>query len=711
MMIFTEEQKDGFFEAVESMKKYRRAELIDEKGRSLLEELYTDLLPDELILKKALLNNTTFFIGRKGTGKSTIFLRLEQELRKKDNYISCYLDVKTIYEQSQPSTIPIDHISDIIPHKIIQKYLIERAFIQDTLISIQVELDKKYNSLVNKVGNAFWTTKPKAVKIKLDELQERINNNEILKNIEIPLLKQVASKYKNKIEKNTENSNIVAGLEVSAGLDATGIKGSLKTDSGTTWKESEKDINEIENDFSSVLLQVFQIKTIISEIKSILSVLKIDHLFILLDDFSEIDDHALNRFVDVLLAPLNNWSEEFIKFKIAAYPGRVFYGKIDPGKTDIVYLDFYNLYSGFDRDKMEINATDFSKRLVESRIKYFTNSNLDDFFDTESQSKEEYYSLFFNVSMNVPRILGYILSYCYLSKTINNKRINKTDIESAAQRYYDENIRSFFSTTTHSLLSINEKVSILQLEELLNKISEKLSAIRKRIQTKELKADSYVSSIPYASHFYFDSELEDFLKTLELNFFVSKYNDLSDRDGVSSSVYCINYGLAQKLNIPWGKPSGNQFRKYFIQRPFDFNSLIINFLNESKRIQCTNPECKQEFSVNQLSYLEFSKFRCNLCSSHVEIQSISSSIIEKIESIDRTKFLPTPELKIIQELLKSEVPMYAREIAQEIDYSGQLIGWRGKRLDEDHELVKRSREKYYQPWKYELTNKGKVFFD
>ena len=52
-MSFSDEQKNGFFEAVESMKKYRRADLIDEKGRSLLEKLYTDLLPNELVLKKA----------------------------------------------------------------------------------------------------------------------------------------------------------------------------------------------------------------------------------------------------------------------------------------------------------------------------------------------------------------------------------------------------------------------------------------------------------------------------------------------------------------------------------------------------------------------------------------------------------------------------------------------------------------------------------
>ena len=50
--------KNGFFEAVESLKKYRRAELIDEKGRNLLEKLYTDLLPNDHILKKCLLPNT-----------------------------------------------------------------------------------------------------------------------------------------------------------------------------------------------------------------------------------------------------------------------------------------------------------------------------------------------------------------------------------------------------------------------------------------------------------------------------------------------------------------------------------------------------------------------------------------------------------------------------------------------------------------------------
>ncbi len=61
-MIFTQEDKDGFFNAIESLKRYRRADLIDEEGRSLLKELYTDLLPNEHILKKTLKDNTTFLV-------------------------------------------------------------------------------------------------------------------------------------------------------------------------------------------------------------------------------------------------------------------------------------------------------------------------------------------------------------------------------------------------------------------------------------------------------------------------------------------------------------------------------------------------------------------------------------------------------------------------------------------------------------------------
>lgn len=82
-MTFSPRDIETFSQAVESLKKYRRADIIDEDGKNLLDVLYTDLLPNDYILKKCLYDNTTFLIGRKGTGKSTIFLKMEMDLRKK----------------------------------------------------------------------------------------------------------------------------------------------------------------------------------------------------------------------------------------------------------------------------------------------------------------------------------------------------------------------------------------------------------------------------------------------------------------------------------------------------------------------------------------------------------------------------------------------------------------------------------------------------
>src|SRR5688572_4769679 len=95
-------QLEGFQEAAQSLKLYRRADLQDvEQGVSLIEDLYVDPLPEEQVLQTIKRANTTFVVGRKGTGKSTIFQRLQSELRKSRAQTSAYVDIKTIFESSQ----------------------------------------------------------------------------------------------------------------------------------------------------------------------------------------------------------------------------------------------------------------------------------------------------------------------------------------------------------------------------------------------------------------------------------------------------------------------------------------------------------------------------------------------------------------------------------------------------------------------------------
>ncbi|MDP1632653.1 MAG: hypothetical protein Q8L66_14655 [Caulobacter sp.] len=99
---FTPKQLDSFHKAAVSLKLFSRSELNDEKNRSLIEKLYVDPLPNEQVFKTLLASNTTVIVGRKGTGKSTVFQRVQHEIRKgKSNAISAYMDIRNVYEASQ----------------------------------------------------------------------------------------------------------------------------------------------------------------------------------------------------------------------------------------------------------------------------------------------------------------------------------------------------------------------------------------------------------------------------------------------------------------------------------------------------------------------------------------------------------------------------------------------------------------------------------
>lgn len=48
-------------------------------------------------------------------------------------------------------------------------------------------------------------------------------------------------------------------------------------------------------------------------------------------------------FCDLIVNTLHNNSDNFVKLKISAYPGRVELGELDRQKVDIRYLDYFQL--------------------------------------------------------------------------------------------------------------------------------------------------------------------------------------------------------------------------------------------------------------------------------------------------------------------------------------------------------------------------------
>lgn len=246
----------------------------------------------------------------------------------------------------------------------------------------------------------------------------------------------------------------------------------------------------------------------------------------------------------------------------------------------------------------------------------------------------------------------------------------------------------------------------MQQRELLNIFVSQLKGIRKQIITEELKGNVYQSdrSNPFTSHFNFSPNLEKFVRTLELNFFISKYSEMSDRDGRKVSVYALNYGLTLLENMRWGKPLGNDYRKYFIARPFNFDGIFEKFLRESKHILCLNPKCKKSYPYDQLNFLEFNKMRCVECQCQVVVKDFSDGIKSELDRIDKNKLLSAIELSVLHELNGRSEKMYARDLSEELDISSYLIAKRAKKLDEEKGLVERDRS---EPLiKYSISKKA-----
>ena len=547
---YSVEELSGFREAAQSLKLYRRAELLDEAGRSLINTLYVDLLPEEHVFKTMLKPHTTFLIGRKGTGKSTVFQRVQEELKTSKIATSAYIDIKTIYESSQaaPLSYAPEQESTVLQNDAIRRLLLYRSFLSALIGEIKNQLkDRLDSSLLLKLKESFTGSVAELFE-GLDELLEDADSSEFLN---VTGLKQITSTDTEKAKQQVSleaklAAKIAKGPQADASLLATLVQ---ELSSGK------------QNQYSEILLRVFNVNELLNRLKTLLGRLGISQLFLFIDDFSELPEPAMRVVVETVLAPMNNWSDELIKLKVAAYPGRIYYGPIDKTKIDEIYLDVFKAYGTNDVSAMEEKAIDFTKRLVTRRFDHYCHAGQEKFFDRDL---EEIWRVLFYASMGNPRILGYVLYYLYESQLIFGSPIGLRAIRDAARRYYEEEVEAYFAIRKFLHETFEERSSIFSLKELLEQVVTRAKELRRYRESSVMKS---ISGQPPSSHFHVSVKFDSILSTLELNFFVTKYFEMSNRDGVKVSVYALSYGLCQKHAMEFGRPRDRrEYRLYFVER-------------------------------------------------------------------------------------------------------------------------------------------------
>ena len=122
-----EQYKKTFDQMVDSLKMYQRYELKDKNRKDILDKVYVDPIENDGILNLCLKDNTTVLIGRRGTGKSTIFMRMQNELRKQNDIMTCYIDVKSIFDVAKRNYITINYLKTSNLEEI-EQYSIQRQF-------------------------------------------------------------------------------------------------------------------------------------------------------------------------------------------------------------------------------------------------------------------------------------------------------------------------------------------------------------------------------------------------------------------------------------------------------------------------------------------------------------------------------------------------------------------------------------------------------
>lgn len=684
--------QNKFSKIAESLRQYHRAELKDferEIGSKPIDQLYVDPLPGEAILKSVISNNTTFLLGRKGTGKSTVFAKAQSVFRNENDIISIYIDVKSIYDVLDANDIPDFELEAYKISNVAYRSHMLRKVMLGKVIS---ELLKEINSSCDKLS---LFDRWRGAKKQFDELKRSLielsDNVRIakLEKIEIPILQKITSQLRIKQQKEKGQEAKASGKLVGK---ASILKSELNVEAAGSMADFDKtlDDTDIYNEYSEVVYKSFPFDKIIDEIKTLLSESGLSRLFAFFDDFSELNFIDQRLFVDVVLSPLNNSSNESIKLKIAAYPGRVYYGKIDAGKADTIFLDFSDLYEATDVQEMERSATNYTLRLLTKRFESF-GVKLEDYFEINSNNTiDDYMIIMFQASFNVPRIMGHLLHLLYLDRISKAQKITSSSIRLVSKKYYENTILKYFERyNRYALEPFENKLDRYNQNQLLNSIIEEARKVRKSIIDKKI-GGTYFKNLggnPPTSHFIVSPELEQIFSSLESNFFLSRYKKTRDKAGKDVIVYALFLGLCESERMAWGYPKGREYRNYFVQRCFEYTGIIHKFLSNNQTIKCNL--CGHCFPIEQKKSFELFKWKCPECDNgHCSIVYLSNEFKIEIENLNKDIMLDPVELEIIDTLNDEQTKMRAGEISVLIDTTYQMVGRRTSKLQEFGLIVK-----------------------
>ena len=667
---------------------------------------------------------TVFILGRKGTGKSTLFQvlkdinnqEIERDLKNKDeiNEILIYINAREAFDLSTivaSEEIGADlrflNFLDVFMESIIKN--LKEFFFQEK---------KWYKRFFNKYKSNF-----EHFEKELNSIQESM----VIK------IEKSESQDKTIRERQAEKESRSSKLELS-------IKPATKFD---TRNLIENEL-EVEKKTHDKIIQLINPTKILQNIKELLiSNFEIKNVVILLDDFSEISQKFMNELIEKVISPQITASNPYYYFKIAAYPSRLTTGDIPADKVEYIGIDIGDIFAWGRKADKELpfnkkieRGIEYTKILIQRRCEKIANNNnlFDKLFPNEEKSNVKLYQLLFYSCLTNPRILGYVLRYSLKHALLagTKLKIEIGHINQAAKDYFERMIdKNYFQKKGKIKQAFDDKLNLATQEMIFNgllEIAKKnqilLIESAKEGKSKLLKEIYSFYNVIFNGHFRIQKgNLAELLKSLELNQYITQFSEGRSRDkSVQTNLYFFNYGLCLEKDLDFGIPTDTKHitrpDKFISQdRNFDYSDKLIAKLKNLMDIRCENLNCTfKPIPIEKEDFANYLGWKCPTCSGVLirkPLPDITENVLKRYKRKEekiRKKFshlLTDIQYEIIQTLSNFEEEVLAKDVSVEVNLSSRSIGLRMKKLNEYGlvDIINSS------PKKYKITSIGQNYLE
>ncbi|MBN1626600.1 MAG: hypothetical protein JW944_08745 [Deltaproteobacteria bacterium] len=583
-------------------------------------------------------------VGRRGTGKTTLFYRALIECIHSWN--------PSIQSKAKPKTLAIyidlskcHTLTDTSPNDFVE---FEHVFVSELVDSIREELLRNWPSLNQEPGiferifSREETKRKKDSSDALEKLSAIITSG-------IPRTNEETSPRKIR-KKDTESSS--QGSQAGAVINENGPTISAKL------SESASSQSEYEIEITSSVRSRLSIADVLRVLGNLRDACNISHVIVLVDEFSSLSSDLQRRFSTLLRKMLGNHSGVYLK--ISAITDNYSLGSSIILQRDLFQLsmdlDAFVERSGTLNTAMD-GLCDLSKDLVVARIKEYAEMVPDDLFEDPKESWIE----LSRSAMGVPRTIGIALKQAfYRCLQSGRPRVRMSDIEYgikyATKAYQDQ----FFGACGVAIPSYCENI--------WNAIVDRAIEERSKVNAP-------------CSHFMVLPKNEEKLRFLNMFFLVHLITKgrTTKKEKLSRSLYAFDYGICLENNLGYGTDK-NTIR----QQRFAYDNSLTEFdqyfaKTEEKKFQC--PLCNRTYKESDLylagQLLTFCpKDKADL----VEIPSTGYG---------NSKFTEE-EMKIVGAIRSSqeEDKLLARQVADDVGCYVQKVAKFGEKLEREH-LIQR----------------------